>query len=212
MASTIDQHIISKGFLIISSFFIFSSMTHAKKENIDMRNNCLLIQNESIYWPAHVGKKNKNLLFLPVSSQKKEVFDCMIQEMKCLSNSMLFIHLNIDNGVNEFHYYTWDNSISVYHMTFNDKNNYVQNNIKFDIEILKKDMKIFDEIINLSNKQDILIDIDMEDRRLKGGSQIYLIVKNSKGIKRFGTYKKPSSAKLDAFYFATYFKSILEKQ
>ncbi len=189
---------------IISSFFIFSSMPHAKEKNI-MKDNCLSIQSEEVFWSTHIDKKNEFplSLYIPVSMQKEvKMFDSKIKEVGCLSNSMLFIHLNIDNGVRKLYYYTWDNNVKVYHINLSDKSNSITPVL--DTVIIKKDMKIFDDIITLLKNTNPFINI--ENKFLLDGSQVYLIIKKNQKIVRFASYSQKFNNNMDIFDFAKYIK------
>jgi len=208
MGLKIDQHI--NYFIIVTSFFMLSCTTYSKEEKNIMKDDCLSVQSEKVFWSTHIDQKNEFplSLYIPVSMQKEvKMFDSKIKELECLSNSMLFIHLNIDNGVRKLHYYTWDNNTKVYHILLNDKSNTIHP--VCDIEIINKDMKIFEEIIDLSESKNMFTDI--ENKFLLDGSQIYLIIKKKQKIKRYGTYSMKFNRDIVVKDFAKYIQSILEK-
>jgi len=204
MGLKLDQNI--NYLLMISCFLIISCTTNTNEKEKLMKNDCLSIQSEEVFWQKYANKKTEFplSLYIPASIKEEiELFDTKIKKIECLSKSMLFIHLNIDNGVKKFHYYTWDNDMKVYHIYLNNKDNSI------NTEIIKKDMKIFEEIMSTSEYKDMFIDI--ENKFLLDGSQIYLIIKKNQKIKRFATYNRRLNREIVVSDFAKNIKSLLKK-
>jgi len=199
--------------ILLAGYIIFidSCTIYSKEENKVMKDDCLSMQSERVFWSTHIDKENEFplSLYIPLAMQKEiKMFDAKIKEIECLSYSMLFIHLNIDNGVKKLHYYAWDNDMKGYHLSLSDKDNLID--VAINTESIKKDMKIFEEIIDLSKSKDIVIDI--ENKTIKGASQIYLIIKRNQKIKRYGTYSMKFNRDIVVNDYAKYIQSILEKK
>ncbi len=202
MGLKIDQN--TNYFLIISFFFIVLYTIYSKEENKVMKDNCLSIQSEGVFWSTN--EYPSHLSYFLSNHEEVQMFDAELKKNECLSNSMLFIHLALNSGIARLHYYTWDSDMIVYHISFI----WSGHDTVLNTEVIKKDMRTFEEMIGLLGSENIFTDVF---ETLADGSEVYLVIKKNQKIKRYATYDFVQGLPYNftANDYVKYIKAILEK-